>query len=89
MAPQIGLQGRVRPRNPSFATRWISFIEPWRSPVAIAAIGDMVALWSPKISHAQSFHTRHCAMANSGSGVAHMARPLFGNMISASIPSRA
>ena len=58
------------------------------SAVMIAAIGDMKSLYGPYVSHAQSFHTRHCAAPNSASCVAHIARPLLGNMISASMPSR-
>jgi len=46
------LQGKVRPRNPSAATRSISFNDPSKSPVAMAAIGDIVALCAPNISHA-------------------------------------
>src|SRR6267142_437965 len=48
----------------------------------------MRSWWLANCSHAQSFHTRHCAMANCGSGVAHMASPLLGKISSTSMPSR-
>ena len=55
----------------------------WRS----RRTGSMLSGCGPNCSHAQSFHTRHCALANTGSGVAHIARPLLGKMISTSTPS--
>jgi len=39
---------------------------------------DHAILGRLNCSHSQSVHTRHCAQANVGSGVAHMARPLLG-----------
>ena len=70
--------GRVTPRKPIFATRWISAIARSTSEVKIAAIGDMKSLYWPKTSHAQSFQTRHCALPNSASWVAHIGEALVG-----------
>ena len=78
MRPKIGLQGRVSPRNPSLATRWISAVAVATSAVAIEAIGDIRSLYWPKVSHAQSFQILHCAVANSASLVAHIVSPLLG-----------
>jgi hypothetical protein len=54
-----------------------------------AAAWDIRSTYGPKVSHAQSFQTRHCACMKRGSGVAHIDRPSFGNTTSASMPSRA
>ena len=86
--PKTGLHGSVRNRNPIFATRLISSIASATSDVMIAAAGDMKSLYSPYISQAKSFQTRHCAIPNAASLVANIIKPLFGKMISASMPSR-